>query len=64
MGVSPERIRAERETEMENEDIGAKDFRFSFGVMAVIGIIAIGMMLFSYSLRPPAAGWSNRGARI
>jgi hypothetical protein len=32
---------------MENEDIGRKDFNFSFGVMAVIGIIAIGMMLFS-----------------
>ena len=32
---------------MENEDRGAKDFRFAFTVMAVIGIIALGMMLFS-----------------
>ena len=32
---------------MENEDIGGKDFRFSFSVMAVIGIIALGLMLFS-----------------
>jgi hypothetical protein len=39
--------RNEEREAMENEDIGAKDFRFSFGVMAVIGIIAIAMMLFS-----------------
>jgi hypothetical protein len=32
---------------MENEDIGAKDFRFSFGVMAVIAVICLALMLFS-----------------
>ena len=46
MGASPDRSRGESENEMENEDIGAKDFRFSFGVMAVIAVICISLMLF------------------
>jgi hypothetical protein len=29
------------------EDPGSKDFKFSFTVMAIMGLIAIGLMLFS-----------------